>query len=412
MKKCIALLLSAALGLSLTACRADVGDHTEEPSANTTSPTVQQDTTTHQHSYAKAVKASGCLTVGYTTYTCDCGDSYFRELTDPTGHSYVDSVIAPTADTQGYTEHTCSDCGDTYKDTFVDPDGTSHKHSYAASENVAPGCITIGYTMYTCNCGDSYMDDLAKAIGHSYTDVLIPPTIGAQGCTQHTCTACGDVFTDSFVEALPAPHQHQYIEAKVIAPDCVAEGCSLYRCDCGDELYGKYTAVVDHNYYSTVVAATHTTEGFTEHRCTVCDDWYRDTFVERTPEHSYVVSDVVDPTCAMEGFTLYRCDCGDFYTADHVPATGHSYAVDRVVEPTYDAQGYTVYICSGCGDTYHGDYTEKLQPEQPSNGHVCSGDYHEEIQQGGYTYVYCDTIESPYFDEDSYTVYYPYDYYF
>lgn len=410
MKKCMILLLSAVLAFSLAACQINAGNQTGEQSAVTTVPSELP----HQHSYVKTVTDPTCVSAGYATYTCDCGHSYLQDLVDPSGHSYADTVVAPTADARGYTEHTCTACGDVYKDAFVDSIDNSHKHRYVVSKNVDPGCVTIGYTVYTCSCGDSYMDNLINATGHSYAVQVVPPTAGIRGYTEHTCTACGDVYTDTFIEALPVPHQHQYIEVEVFAPDCIAEGCSLFRCECGDEFYGRYTAVVDHDYVSTVVAPDHTSEGFTDHRCRVCGDWYRDTFVDRTPEHAFTASDVIAPTCSMEGFTLYSCDCGEFYTQDHVPATGHHYTAETVVEPTYDAGGYTVYVCADCGDTYHGDHTDKLQPEEdePSSGHVCSGDNHEEIQQGGYTYVYCDTIESPYLSEDGFTVYYPYEYYF
>ena len=411
MKKYIALLAAAILAVSLAACESETDSPTEVPTASTAPQAETPTTPVHQHSYAKTIITPTCTAAGYTEYTCDCGDSYFQDLINAAGHSYGEKVVAPTADAEGYTEHTCTACGDVYTGSFVDRIDPSHKHSYTATKTVAPTCMSMGYTVYSCTCGDSYMKNPVDAAGHSYTEKVIEPTIDNKGYTEHTCTACGDVFTDSFMDALPAPHQHQYFEAEVYTPNCIAEGCSLYRCDCGDVFYGNYTAMTDHSFASTVVAPTHTTEGFTAYHCTVCDDWYRDTFVDRTPEHTYVVSDVLEPTCAMEGFTLYCCDCGDYYTADHVAATGHSYVVDRVVEPTYDAQGYTVYSCTSCGDTYHDDYTEKLQPEE-ENGHKCSGDCHVEIQQGGYTYVYCDTIESPYLSEDGFTVYYPYDYYF
>jgi DNA-directed RNA polymerase subunit RPC12/RpoP len=183
----------------------------------------------------------------------------------------------------------------------------------------------------------------------------------------------------------------------------------------------------------------------------MCSDYYRD-YVEPTPEHEYWVLDVVDPTCTRDGHTVYWCDCGSNYVDRIIPAMGHeftevvstvspscatagytvykctacntthneentpplahNYVVAKVVDPTYDAEGYTVYVCQGCGDSYHGDYTEKLQPDDPANEHVCSGACHEEIRQGGYTYVYCDTIEAPYLSKDGFTVYYPYEYYF
>ena len=43
----------------------------------------------HEHNYSAAVTAPTCTTAGYTTYTCECGDSYTAEETAATGHYYV-----------------------------------------------------------------------------------------------------------------------------------------------------------------------------------------------------------------------------------------------------------------------------------------------------------------------------------
>ena len=47
----------------------------------------------HTHSYEAVVTAPTCAEQGYTTYICECGDSYVDSYTEATGiHSYVDSV--------------------------------------------------------------------------------------------------------------------------------------------------------------------------------------------------------------------------------------------------------------------------------------------------------------------------------
>ena len=42
----------------------------------------------HEHEYKAAVTAPTCTAQGYTTYTCDCSDSYVSDYVDATGHSY------------------------------------------------------------------------------------------------------------------------------------------------------------------------------------------------------------------------------------------------------------------------------------------------------------------------------------
>ena len=47
----------------------------------------------HTHSYTPTVTAPTCTEQGYTTYTCDCGDSYVDDYVDATGeHSYENGV--------------------------------------------------------------------------------------------------------------------------------------------------------------------------------------------------------------------------------------------------------------------------------------------------------------------------------
>ena len=42
----------------------------------------------HQHQYEAVVTAPTCTEAGYTTYTCECGDSYVADETDPLGHDW------------------------------------------------------------------------------------------------------------------------------------------------------------------------------------------------------------------------------------------------------------------------------------------------------------------------------------
>jgi len=84
------------------------------------------------HKYTAVVTAPTCTEDGYTTYTCTCNDSYVEAGEKAKGHIYVDGkcecgeedpslhvhnyvavVTAPTCTVAGYTTYTC-DCGDSY----------------------------------------------------------------------------------------------------------------------------------------------------------------------------------------------------------------------------------------------------------------------------------------------------------
>ena len=123
----------------------------------------------HSHEYTSAVTAPTCTTAGYTTYTCDCGESYVDNLVDALGHNYVQSGNV----------YTCSRCGDSY---------TGHEHSYT-EETTQPTCTTAGYTVYTCSCGDSYTVEI-PALGHNYV------LVGQSGnVATYECSRCGHRYT-------------------------------------------------------------------------------------------------------------------------------------------------------------------------------------------------------------------------
>lgn len=47
----------------------------------------------------------------------------------------------------------------------------THEHSYTP-EVINPTCTEQGYTRYTCDCGDTYVDDYVDETGHSFTDYV------------------------------------------------------------------------------------------------------------------------------------------------------------------------------------------------------------------------------------------------
>ena len=46
----------------------------------------------HEHTYTETVTAPTCTEQGYTTHTCECGDSYVDTYIDALGHDYKDGV--------------------------------------------------------------------------------------------------------------------------------------------------------------------------------------------------------------------------------------------------------------------------------------------------------------------------------
>lgn len=69
----------------------------------------------HQHSYEKVITNPTCTTEGYTTYTCDCGDTYTADPVSVTDHSYEQwqETKAPTYTEEGSETRKCIHCDHT-----------------------------------------------------------------------------------------------------------------------------------------------------------------------------------------------------------------------------------------------------------------------------------------------------------
>ena len=76
--------------------------------------TVEQETLSALgHSYDAVVTAPTCTDKGYTTYTCDCGESYVADETDALGHDFTDATTE--------VPKTCKVCGETEGEKLPEP---------------------------------------------------------------------------------------------------------------------------------------------------------------------------------------------------------------------------------------------------------------------------------------------------
>ena len=128
--------------------------------------TVEQETVPALgHTYESVVTAPTCTERGYTTFTCECGDSYVSDYVNATGHNHTSEITTPaTHTTTGIMTYTCT-CGDTYTETI----NKLANHKYDAVITV-PTCTDNGYTTFTCECGNTYVDDYVDALGHADND--------------------------------------------------------------------------------------------------------------------------------------------------------------------------------------------------------------------------------------------------
>ncbi len=248
-------------------------------------------TLTHAHSYASAVTAPTCETVGFTTYACACGYSYDGDFVDALGHTeVVAEAKAPTCTTEGNTEGvTCSVCdkvlkaqisisatGHTIQITYKIPatcttNGTTEGQVCSTCDEVlvesqvilatghtfkqqttSPTCTDNGYTIKACACGH-YETVSIDALGHIFGEYVSngDATTEADGTKTASCTrGCG--ATDTVVDEgsqIIVEHVHDYI-LSVYPATCTEQGYTVHVCSCGETFTDSYTNAIGHEFKS------------------------------------------------------------------------------------------------------------------------------------------------------------------
>jgi len=76
--------------------------------------------------------------------------------------------------------------------------GENHTHIYRETITT-PTCTTQGYSTFTCECGNSYVDKYVEKVSHSYREeITIEATCVQSGVKKFICNNCGDNYTDNF----------------------------------------------------------------------------------------------------------------------------------------------------------------------------------------------------------------------
>lgn len=172
--------------------------------------------TDHEHKYTDTVIPPTCTERGCTVHLCACGDKREDSYTPPLGHSYrggicvrcgildpngdtqhehdfIPSVTKPTCLTEGFTTYACS-CGECYTKDYVSAVG----HKTQLQNTKAAGCMTGGYTGdEVCTvCGKVFKQgSVIFALGHDPQPARVKaPTCNESGYTGDLiCMRCGDM---------------------------------------------------------------------------------------------------------------------------------------------------------------------------------------------------------------------------
>lgn len=246
------------------------------------------------HDYKEESVPPTCTEGGYVIYTCECGDSFTKEI-DPLGHSWEAADCT--------SPRKCTECGET--------DGEAAGHSYTSVVTNAT-CTEKGYTTYTCKCGDTYVSNETDALGHNWAEA--------------TCTSPKRCFRCAISEGSAKGHSYT---AVVTAPTCTEAGYTTYTCHCGHTYVDDVVAASAHTEVTIpAIAPTCTNTGLTEgKKCSVCEKITVAQTTVAAKGHSYT-STVTAPACTKNGYTTYVCSCGDTYKGDFTDALGHDWVAN------------------------------------------------------------------------------------
>ena len=290
------------------------------------------------HEYTSEVTTPAtCIAEGVQTYTCHregCSDFYTEGLPLVPHTLTVHAKKEPTCTENGMEAHsTCSVCNGFFTGAGTSLEETAEddlvilatNHTYVAVVT-DPTCTEGGYIMHTCTkCGDSYTDTQTNAVGHAYGAWIITaaPTMSAPGEARRICANDVSHVETAELPQLPAPGTPDSVwtldAERSTAPTCTESGENVYV-----SVYGEARVSVpalDHSF-----PAAWTYDGANHwHACPRCGA------AGGAAAHAYdggVVT--LAPTAYTAGVRTYTCTaCGRYYT-EAIPATGTAGPVSPV----------------------------------------------------------------------------------
>ena len=127
------------------------------------------------------------------------------------------------------------------------PTPTPHEHSYTSTTTKEATCSEVGETTYTCSCGDTYKEDIAK-INHTESDwrVVTEVTATTDGLQHKICTVCNEELASEVISC------ETFVVASGKLSDATIEwkivGTTLYVSGTGAIPDFEYSALQSRNF--------------------------------------------------------------------------------------------------------------------------------------------------------------------
>ena len=259
------------------------------------------------------------------------------------GHDYKEVVTEPTCTKEGYTTYICKNCGDSYVGDKTKALG-HNLDEWTVSKQAS--CTEAGEKVRKCSRCDYNETEEIAATGHNYKEVVTAPTCTEAGYTTYTCTTCGDSYVGNETKALGHDLGEWTVSKKA---SCTEAGEKVRKCSRCDYNETEEIAATGHNYKEVVTAPTCTEAGYTTYTCTTCGDSYvgNETKALGHDLGEWTVSKKA--SCTEAGEKVRKCSRCDYSETEVIAALGHDY-IDG--------------ICTRCGQE------DPNKGEEPDNGGI------------------------------------------
>ena len=273
----------------------------------------------------------------------------------------------------------------------------AHTHSYTGRITTPATCIEDGVKTFTCTCGDSYTEPVAK-LGHIYSTewtIDTEPTCTKEGLKTHHCIRCsarsgatrlpviehpyGEWIIDTAAtctedgakhrvctackateEAIITKLGHTYSTEWTIdtEPTCTKEGLKTHHCiRCSARSSATKLPKIEHTFGEWIIdtAATCISQGTKHRTCSKCG--FTENEVDLSVNHVNTIWITEEKaTCTEEGLKVEYClDCSELVNTEIIPAAGHSFG-EWITDtaPTCTKDGTKHRICTVCKDVENG----------------------------------------------------------
>ena len=250
-----------------------------------------------------------CTAEGKAELTCSICSAKSETAIPALGHDYLETLLPDGK--QGFA---CSRCSSTV---------SVHVHDWQTlNVTVVSTCTTEGKAELTCSICSAKSETTIPALGHDYSETLLPD--GQQG---FECSRCSSTVS---------VHVHDWQTLSVILePTCTKEGKAEVGCTICSAKSESTISILGHDYSETLFP-----DGKQGVECLRCSA----TVTVHT--HDWQILAVVsEPTCTVEGAARLICSLCSAKGEVTMPALGHDYS------ETLLPDGQQGFACSRCSTT-------------------------------------------------------------